>query len=160
MTFHANCLLRRQFAWNIKSCFLGKIRKYHQFVVCWKSQRVVKVNLLDQNSSRWHFKMSCAMRKCTFEHVQNAQIQIHSMHAQSHLGICSPLIYSIVFNDSVSWQRRSWSDCADTQADLGLRCPHMPEDTFSIGVAQTFYLNRAWRIVQTGDNLHMSNPTS
>ena len=27
LTFHANCLLRRQFAWNVKSCFLGKIRK-------------------------------------------------------------------------------------------------------------------------------------
>ena len=35
-TFHANCLLRRQFAWNVKSCFLGKIRKIFQNVVCWK----------------------------------------------------------------------------------------------------------------------------
>ena len=26
--------------------------------------------------------------------------------------------------------------CADAQADLGLRCPHMPEDTVSHGVAQ------------------------
>ena len=24
----------------------------------------------------------------------------------------------------------------DAQADLGLRCPHMPEDTFSHGIAQ------------------------
>ena len=36
LTFHANCLLRRQFAWNVKSCFLGKIRKIFQSVVCWK----------------------------------------------------------------------------------------------------------------------------
>ena len=35
LTFHANCLLRRQFAWNVKSCFLGKIRKIFQNVVCW-----------------------------------------------------------------------------------------------------------------------------
>ena len=27
LTFHANCLHWRQFAWNIKSCFLGKLRK-------------------------------------------------------------------------------------------------------------------------------------
>ena len=27
LIFHANCLHWRQFAWNIKSCFLGKIRK-------------------------------------------------------------------------------------------------------------------------------------
>ena len=36
LTFHANCLLRRQFAWNVKSCSLGKIRKIFQNVVCWK----------------------------------------------------------------------------------------------------------------------------
>ena len=36
MTFHANCLLRRQFAWNVISCFLGKIRKIFQSVGCWK----------------------------------------------------------------------------------------------------------------------------
>ena len=27
LTFHANCLLRRQFACNVKSCFLGKNKK-------------------------------------------------------------------------------------------------------------------------------------
>ena len=27
LTFHANCLQWRQIAWNVKSCFLGKIRK-------------------------------------------------------------------------------------------------------------------------------------
>ena len=38
LTFHANYLLRRQFAWNVKSCFPGKIRKISS--IC---QRVVKV---------------------------------------------------------------------------------------------------------------------
>ena len=28
MTFHANCLLRRQVAWNVISCFLGRIKKH------------------------------------------------------------------------------------------------------------------------------------
>ena len=32
---------------------------------------------------------------------------------------------------SIFGQQRPWSDCADAQADLGLRCPHMPEYTFS-----------------------------
>ena len=27
LTFHGNCLLRTQFEWNVKACFLGKIRK-------------------------------------------------------------------------------------------------------------------------------------
>ena len=32
----ANCLLWRQFAWNIKSRFLGKIRKIFKYVIYWK----------------------------------------------------------------------------------------------------------------------------
>ena len=32
LTFYANCLLRRQFVWNVKSHFLGKI---FQNVFCW-----------------------------------------------------------------------------------------------------------------------------
>ena len=43
---------------------------------------------------------------------------------------CSPFIYSVISNDSFSGRWRHWSDCADSQADLGLRCPHLPEDTF------------------------------
>ena len=35
LTFHANC--QRQFAWNVKTCFLRKIRKYHGLVICWIS---------------------------------------------------------------------------------------------------------------------------
>ena len=50
-------------------------------------------------------------------------------------GLCSPFMQSKESNDSVSGQWRPWSDCADAQADLGLRCPHMPEGTFSHGTA-------------------------
>ena len=32
LTLHANCLLRRQFAWSVKSYSLGKIRKYFRMV--------------------------------------------------------------------------------------------------------------------------------
>ena len=51
--------------------------------------------------------------------------------AKYHPGIRSPFIRSIVSNDSVRGQRRPWSDCADAQADLGLRCTHICKDTFS-----------------------------
>ena len=43
---------------------------------------------------------------------------------------CSPFIYSVISNNSFSGRWRHWSDCADSQAGLGLRCPHLPEDTF------------------------------
>ena len=39
---------------------------------------------------------------------------------------------------SIQWfcygRRRPWPDCADAQTDLGIRCPHMLEDSFSHGV--------------------------
>ena len=35
LTFHANCLIRRQFAWNVKTCFLGKIKQKQQNIFCW-----------------------------------------------------------------------------------------------------------------------------
>ena len=61
--------------------------------------------------------------------------------AKSHPCICSQLIHSIVSDDSVSGQRRPRSDCADAQADLGLRCPHMPEDAFSHGEAHIYIIS-------------------
>ena len=66
-----------------------------------------------------------------------------------HPGLCSPFIHSVVSNDSVSGQWRPWSDCADAQADLGLRCPHTPKDIFSQSAAQmirTFsvYISLYW----------------
>ena len=47
--------------------------------------------------------------------------------AKYHTGLYSPFIQSEVSNKSVSGQWRPWSDCADAQADLGLRCLHMPK---------------------------------
>ena len=55
--------------------------------------------------------------------------------AKSHFSISSPLNHSIVSNDSVCGQWWPWSDCADAQSNLGLRCPHMFEDKFSHGGA-------------------------
>ena len=43
--------------------------------------------------------------------------------------------FYILPDDSVSGQARPLLDCADAQADLGLCCPHMLEDTFSHGAA-------------------------
>ena len=55
--------------------------------------------------------------------------------AKSHRGIFFPLIHTMMTNDFVSGQRRPWSDYANAQAHLGLRCPHMLKDTFSHGTA-------------------------
>ena len=52
--------------------------------------------------------------------------------AKYHSDLCSPFIHSVVFNDSVSRQRRSWSDCADAQADLALAVRICPETCFGM----------------------------
>ena len=63
------------------------------------------------------FLRACA--KCADSH--------HPAHAQGFIsGLCAPLLHSIVSNDSDIGQQRPWSDCADVQSDLCLRCPRMP----------------------------------
>ena len=42
-----------------------------------------------------------------------------------HPGLCSSFIHLVSF-DTICEQRMPWSNCADAQADLDLRCPHMP----------------------------------
>ena len=71
--------------------------------------------------------------------------------AKSGPSICSPLIQSIAPNDSLSGQRRPWSDCADAQSDLGLRCPRMLEDTFPYGAAHIQYVEI--KLASTSENV-------
>ena len=47
-----------------------------------------------------------------------------------------PFIHSLVPNDAVSGQWRSWSDA---QADLCLHCPYIPDNTFSHGAVHFFF---------------------
>ena len=69
----------------------------------------------------------------------------YSICAKYHPGLFSPFIHSVISHDSVSGQWRSWSACADAQADLGLRCRHMPIDTFSHHTVQLmFQLNKIY----------------
>ena len=71
------------------------------------------------------------MRKSAYEHEQSSQIQIILRMRQYRPGLYSPFIHSVESNLAISGQGRPWSDCADAQADLDPRCPHMPEGTFS-----------------------------
>ena len=67
---HANVLLGKQFEWNVKSCFLEKIRNTFQNVVCWILPNNLTVNLGDKlhelqtpfsgKKSDKYFKMSSA----------------------------------------------------------------------------------------------------
>ena len=80
----------------------------------------VKPKRAFEHARKWAFRSCCACAKC-------------------HPSLCSPVIQSVVSNDSVGGQWRPWSDCylhitddcADAQADLGIRCPHMTKDKFS-----------------------------
>ena len=86
--------------------------------------------------------MGRSKRNGVFEHAQNADSS--RACAKSHWGSCSPLIPSTVSNNSVSGKRRPWSDCASAQSDQGLRCPHMPGETFSNGAAHVRNIEMIW----------------
>ena len=58
----------------------------------------------------------------------------HPAHSQSLSRAFALLKHSILSNESFCGQRRPWSDCADAQADLRLRCPHIPKDTLAHGI--------------------------
>ena len=73
--------------------------------------------------------------ECTDSYL--AYVQVSSGHFHSVESVC---------NDSVCGQWRPGSDCADAQADLGLSCPHMPENTFSYGEAHLFVHDRKWTL--------------
>ena len=77
------------------------------------------------------FKLGCVKRRVPSNMRKMHRFRISSACAKYHPALCSQFIHSVVFNISVRGHGRPWSDCMDVQADLGLRCPHMPEDTFS-----------------------------
>ena len=87
-----------------------------------------------------HFLALCIIWTASSENVPSNMLKIRRFRssfacAKYHPSLCSPFIHSVVSDDFVSGQWRPWSDCADAQADLGLRCPHMPDDTFLLGAA-------------------------
>ena len=68
-------------------------------------------------------------RKIVLEHAQYADADMLRMRKDSsgHLLIIPTFCSSQCF---VNGQWRLWSDCADAQSDLGIRCSHSSEDMF------------------------------
>ena len=65
------------------------------------------------------------------EKVPSSMLKMRGFNScECRPGLWSPFIHSVVTEDSAGGQWRPWSDCAYAQSDLGLRCPHLPEDTF------------------------------
>ena len=93
-------------------------------------------------SRRWAHMPFCRFLSCTGSYEipygpyqAKRGLRASRACAKAHQSICSPFIHSVVSSDSVSGQQRPRSDCADAQSDLGLRCPHMLEDSFLHGAA-------------------------
>ena len=98
LTFLANCLHCRQYAWNVKSWFRVKIRKYHQFVVCWISLEKVKVKL----SVGW----SCYHRLLAGRFLSyTKQVQSLGPFSLSHSLILSPFFWQTAWH---YWNILSW----------------------------------------------------
>ena len=109
-------------------CFSGEIRKifwYPSYIEVCINRHIFTVWATPCDNAYMCLR-ACA--QCTNSDSSHAC-------AKSYPGMCSPLIHCVVPNDSVRGHLRSWSACVDAQVDLGLRCPHMPKDTFSHGAA-------------------------
>ena len=78
-------------------------------------------------------------RKGAFEYAHDAQIQIILRIRKVTSGPLPSIHTFYSFNDSVSGQWMPWWDCADAQADLGIRCPHMLEKKY-FRMARPLYL--------------------
>ena len=76
----------------------------------------------------WYDEMTWAVSSATLRSKMRKICTFRSFWAcaKYHPGLCSPLIHSTVSINFISRRGRLWSDCAEAQADLGLRCPHMP----------------------------------
>ena len=84
-----------------------------------------KDRLLQTNGSHQEENCLRTCAKCADSH--------HPARAQSFIWpLFSIHIFCSIqwFNDSVSGQRWPWSDCADAQSDLGLRCPYARRHVF------------------------------
>ena len=46
-------------------------------------------------------------------------------------GVCSPFIHYVISGESVGGERQPKTDCANAQAGLGFRCPHLSEEMSS-----------------------------
>ena len=89
-------------------------------------------NSADPDQKPTHLDLHCLQRQ-DLSGLYRTRVKIYPGHAQSHPGICSPLIHSVVSNDSVSGQQRHTSDCACAQSDVGLRYPlHVPKACFPL----------------------------
>ena len=97
--------------------------------------------MAEKSTLSWAMNMGHIERKSVLEHIQDVQIQIIlHMHKVSSRPLLS--IHTFCSIQSFYQQTgRALSDCMDTQADLGLRCLHMPEDMFSHGAAHVFIVN-------------------
>ena len=79
--------------------------------------------------------MGRVKQKSAFEHAQN--VRIHNILRMRE--VLSGHLLSIETFYTIQWfclrTAKALIDCADAQADLGLRCLLMPEDTFLHGRA-------------------------
>ena len=90
------------------------------------------------------------MRADVFGYIRNMRwFRSSCVNAKYHPGLCSSFIHSVISNDFVSGRWRSWSDSAHAQTDLGICCPHMPEDTFSHGLTPTILVPHFRHQIQT-----------
>ena len=77
--------------------------------------------------------MESVKRTSAFEYAQNVKIQIILAHAQNIIRVFALNTYILYYPMTLLADSEGPDQTAHSQAQLGLRCPHILEDTFLLG---------------------------
>ena len=109
----------------------GASNEYRQHMFSWRNKKDISIFRMKKVPYLLLCGKGVIVIWATSETYPKCAVRSSCTCTKNHLGLCSPFIYSVVSNDSVSWQWRPWSDCTDVQAQLDLPCLHMLEDVFT-----------------------------
>ena len=112
------CISKFTLAKVIALCIAFETRPHLLYVVD-QSKTFVEI----KGKDRGGLFLPCPEKRCPQTCAKCTDSDSFRARTKSYPSIWSLLLHSTGSNDSVSGQRRPWSDCADAQADLGLYWP-------------------------------------
>ena len=119
LIFHANCLLRRQFAWNVKSCFLGKIRKISQ--ICCFAEFAKRVVMLTCTYCAFDILWKKIFFYLAFYSKWKNRFLTDNISAETICLFCSCALFSNIYH-KINFMAKNGSDFCFSSLILNYGC--------------------------------------